>query len=251
MQFLVKAGLAGVYIGFAVAFAFKTGDLFLKAGSPAYTLMAGMTFSLALILIVIGGVDLFTGNNMYMAMGTLAKKTTVKDMLAVWGATWIGNLLGVFLFVFLFMAGGVFDGIGTDHYLITAAEGKANLTTTQMFFRGILCNWLVCLAVWLPLQTKNFAAKVMLIIICVTAFFATGYEHSVANMAVFSLALLLPHPDTITIFNTLHNLVVVTFGNLIGGAVFVGAAYVFINRKVKVPQKKVSVVEKKVDEQII
>ena len=116
------------------------------------------------------------------------------------------------------MAGGVFDGIGTDHYLITAAEGKANLTTTQMFFRGILCNWLVCLAVWCRYKRK-LRAKVMLIIICVTAFFATGYEHSVANMAVFSLALLLPHPDTITIFNTLHNLVVVTFGNLIGGAV--------------------------------
>lgn len=231
LQFFTKAVLAGTYVGFAVIFAFKTADAFLKAGSPAASLAGGLTFSLALILIIIGGGELFTGNTMYLTMGTLAKRTTVKDTLNVWLATYAGNLAGVILFTLLFVMTGLFKDIAPDHYLLSAAGGKISLSAGEMFFRGILCNWLVCLAIWLPMQTEHFAAKIMLIVMTVTSFFVSGYEHSIANMAVFSVSLTIPHPETITVTGAMFNLIIVTFGNIIGGGLFVGAAKWYINQK--------------------
>lgn len=230
-KFWTKAMLAGVYISFAVIFSFKIGDAFLTSGSPATSLMAGLAFSLALILIVIGGGELFTGNTMYLTMGALDKRNSVKELLHVWFATYFGNLIGVFFFTFLFVQTGLFKDIPADHYLMTAVAGKINLTTDEMFFRGILCNWLVCLAIWLPLQTDNFAAKVMLIMMTVTSFFVSGYEHSIANMALFSISLSVPHPDTITLIGSLHNLLIVSLGNIVGGGLFVGAAYWYVNNE--------------------
>lgn len=237
LQFFTKAGLAGTYIGFAVIFAFRLGDAFYQAGSPVTSLIAGMAFSLALLTIVIGGVELFTGNAMYATMGVLAKQSTIKDLIRVWIATYFGNLAGILFFTVLFLGTGLFDSIQPDHYLLAAVEGKMNLTLSEMFFRGILCNWLVCLAIWIPMQTKDFTAKVMLIMIIVSAFFVSGYEHSIANMALFSIALSVPHPETITFAGAIINLLVVTVGNIIGGGVFVGAAYIYINRDVNKKEK--------------
>lgn len=227
MKFLTKAALAGAYIGFAVVFSFRVGEYLQVANSPVASLLAGMAFSLALVLIVIGSGELFTGNTMFLTMGTLAKRTTFKELLANWGMTYFGNLAGVFLFTGLFLLTGIFSGIGKDHFLMTAVAGKVQLSATEMFFRGILCNWLVCLAIWIPMQTKDFSAKVFLIMFIVTAFFLSGYEHSIANMALFSIALSLPHPDVITLSGTVYNLLIVSAGNIVGGGLFVGAAYLY------------------------
>lgn len=236
MKFWIKAILAGIYISFAVVFAFRLGDAFRAAGSPATSLIGGITFSLALILIVIGGGELFTGNTMFLTMGTLARKTTIKDTLYVWIVTYAGNLLGVLFFTFLFVQTGLFKDIPADHYLLSAVAGKISLTTGEMFFRGILCNWLVCLAIWLPMQTENFAAKIMLIMIAVTAFFVSGYEHSIANMALFSISLAVPHPGTITLAGSAYNLLIVSLGNIIGGGLFVGTANWYTNKSIKQPK---------------
>ncbi|WP_368993422.1 formate/nitrite transporter family protein [Caldifermentibacillus hisashii] len=230
-KFWTKAMLAGVYISFAVVFAFRIGDAFRATGSPATSLIGGMTFSLALVLIVIGGGELFTGNTMYMTMGSLDQKTSLKETLYVWGVTYLGNLIGVLFFTFLFVQTGLFKDIPADHYLFSAVTGKIGLTTGEMFFRGILCNWLVCLAIWLPLQTDNFAAKVMLIMMTVTSFFVSGYEHSIANMALFSISLSVPHPDTITLTGAAFNLLIVSLGNIVGGGLFVGAANWYVNKQ--------------------
>lgn len=97
---------------------------------------------------------------------------------------------------------------------------------TELFFRGILCNWLVCLAIWMSARSKEDIAKLVLIWWCLYAFIASGYEHSVANMTLLSLAWLLPnHPDTISLAGWFHNMIPVTLGNIIGGALFVGMAY--------------------------
>lgn len=104
------------------------------------------------------------------------------------------------------------------------------LPFSELFFRGILCNWLVCLALWMSSRAKSEAAKLVLIWWCLFAFIASGYEHSVANMTLLSVAVLLPnHPETISIAGWLHNMIPVTLGNIIGGGVFVGMAYWLIS----------------------
>ncbi|MNJ74281.1 Nitrite transporter NirC [compost metagenome] len=99
----------------------------------------------------------------------------------------------------------------------------------NLFFRGVMCNWLVCLAIWTSLRAKEDTAKLILIFWMLFAFIASGYEHSIANMTVLGLALLLPHPDTISIAGWFHNMIPVTLGNMVGGALFVGTAYWIIS----------------------
>ncbi len=106
-------------------------------------------------------------------------------------------------------------------------------------FRGILCNWVVCLAVWIPLHLKGDGDKIFVMMFLVFAFVASGFEHSVANMVTFSLALSVPHPETVTLMGAIYNLISVTIGNMIGGGVFVGALYVYLTapKSEKQPQK--------------
>ncbi|WP_062354280.1 formate/nitrite transporter family protein [Bacillus kwashiorkori] len=233
LKFFMGASLAGMYVGLAVIFSFTVANVFQSSGSAATALLGGITFSIALLMIIIGKAELFTGNTLYLSMSTLAGKTSLKDLIFNWGATYVGNLLGVLFFTLLFVLAGNFAEISSDHFLIQIATKKSNLTVTELFFRGILCNWLICLAIWLPLHVKENGAKITLIIFLVTAFFVSGYEHSIANMAIFSIALASPHPDTVTLAGAINNIIPVTFGNIVGGAVFVGAVYYYLNKKVK------------------
>ena len=103
-------------------------------------------------------------------------------------------------------------------------------SVTALFFKGILCNWLVCLAVFLPTQVKGDGAKMAMMILVVFLFFSAGFEHSIANLSLFSIALVSPHPDTISIGAAIYNLIPVTLGNIVGGAVFVGMLYQFLSK---------------------
>ncbi|NCU17713.1 formate/nitrite transporter family protein [Bacillus sp. P1(2020)] len=111
-------------INYFCNFAFKIGDGFSQSGFLVPLLFAGLAFSFALLTIIFGGVDLFTSNTMYLTMGVLEKKSRVKDLIKVWIATYIGNLIGVLFFTFLFVNTGLFDNIQPDHYLLTSAESK-------------------------------------------------------------------------------------------------------------------------------
>lgn len=102
-------------------------------------------------------------------------------------------------------------------------------TTIQLFVKGILCNWLVCLAIFIPMQMKEDMAKMFAMILIVFVFFASGYEHSIANFVIFSLALAVEHPDTIHVAGIIHNIVPVTLGNIIGGSLFMGALYTYLS----------------------
>lgn len=101
----------------------------------------------------------------------------------------------------------------------------------QLFIKGILCNWLVCLAIFIPMQMKEDVAKVISMILIVFIFFASGYEHSIANFVLFSLALAVPHPTTIDLAGVIHNILPVTFGNIVGGALFMGALYTYLTAR--------------------
>lgn len=236
LQYFTRAVLAGIYIGFVLVLCFKLGNFFHMAHSPATYLSSSLFFGIALILIIYGGAELFTGNTMYFTVSTLQKETTVADTLRNWGACYLGNLVGAIFFAFLFYATGIFESISHDHLLNEVVAGKMNASTIHLLFKGILCNWLVCLACFLPSQVKGDTAKMLMILMVVFTFFLSGYEHSIANLSLFSIALLSPHPETISVAGAIHNLIPVTIGNIIGGSVFVGMVYHYITQQKDTPQ---------------
>lgn len=233
IQYFIRAALAGVYIGFVIVLCFKAGDLFHAIQSPVTYLVASIFFGIALVLITYGEAELFTGNTMYFTVATLRKETTALDTVRNWVACYSGNLVGAIFFALLFYATGIFGHINDGHFLNTVAETKMNTDTTQLFAKAILCNWLVCLACFLPSQVKGDTAKIAVIMMLVFTFFMSGYEHSIANLSLFAIALLSPHPDTITVAGAIHNLIPVTIGNIIGGSVFVGMVYHYLTAKNK------------------
>lgn len=226
LRYFISAMLAGAYVGLGIILIFSLGAPLAAIKSPVQSLVMGASFGIALTLVIFAGSELFTGNNMFFTASTLARRTSVKDLGKNWTLVFFGNLAGAVVLSLLVLGTGLFKGIAPEHLIFAAAAKKMSLPVMELFFRGILCNWLVCLAIWMASRTTNDIAKIMLIWWCLFAFIASGYEHSVANMTLLSTALLLPgHPETITLVGWLHNMIPVTLGNIVGGAFFVACAY--------------------------
>jgi len=223
LAFLIGAAMAGAYIGFGDTLMFSVG----AHVDPAYAhLIMGAVFACALTIVVFAGSNLFTGTAMYMPLAALQRQTGIGGMALVWVVCWIGNLIGaVVLAAILHASGGgvlLTDGSGL---FFKAVSVKMTTPGTQLFAKGLLCNWLVCLSIWMASRTNNDGAKLGLIFWPVFAFVACGFEHCVANMFVFALALMAEHPADITLAGAIHNEVFVTLGNLVGGAIFMSLGY--------------------------
>jgi formate/nitrite transporter len=234
------AVLAGAYIAMgAVLFTIVTNDLSLYIGDGLSRLVGGASFSLGLILVVLGGAELFTGNNLLVA-GLLDKKVSGRQVLNNWFWVYLFNFAGALLIVVLFYYSGLWKAneSAVAARAVHIAYAKVNLTWSEAFFRGVLCNWLVCLAVWLSLAGKDAFSKILGIMIPITAFVAAGFEHSIANMYFIPMGLLLSGHEAVQALVApaavqglswsgffLKNLIPVTAGNIIGGVVFVAAAY--------------------------
>jgi nitrite transporter len=232
LKYWIRAGLAGVYIGFGIMVSYRLGEGFYDVHSPATYLISSIFFGIALVLIIYGGAELFTGNTMVFAMSTLAGKTTARDMFENWGISYIGNFIGAFFFAMVIAFTGLFSSPEKSQFIMEAAGAKMSTPAYQLFFRGMLCNWLVCLAAyWIPFHIKGDGAKIGSMMLIVFAFVASGFEHSIANMALFLIALFVPHPETVNMMGLFHNLVPVTLGNIAGGAGFVGYLYVYLSPK--------------------
>lgn len=222
LGFFIAAMLAGAYVGIGIILIVAVGE---HADPSLRTLIMGASFSVALTLVVFAGSELYTGYTMYMSIGWLARKVSLGEVGMAWAVVWIGNLVGCIVLALLAVMGTI-DIVGPKAELLyTLAAKKMHLSATEMVARGILCNWLVCLALWTAARTKDDTAKLFLIFWCLFAFIASGFEHSVANMTVFSLALLSDHPDAITFADAGRNLFFVTIGNTISGVLFLGGAY--------------------------
>ena len=219
--FFVGSILAGAYIGIALVLA-----LTCAAGLPAGVrpLVTGSVFGIGLLLVIFAGAELFTGGVMYATFGLMLRKATITQVLAMLVLMWIGNLVGSFLVSWVFAEGGGGVIFSTPNFLHDYATKKATSSIVALVARSALCNWLVCLAIWTPARLQNEAAKIWAMAWCLLAFVACGFEHSVANMSVFSLALLDPTPAS-TLAGAMYNLSWVTLGNIIGGGVFVALAY--------------------------
>lgn len=233
LSYLAAAVLAGMYIGISYVFIFTVGGFLHSANSPAYKIVMGASFGVALSLVMAAGAELFTGTNLVMTIGALEKKTTWLDAAKIWMASWIGNFAGSLIIVGLFLATGLSKGT-TGKFIIEGAQGKIALTSLQIFARGIMCNILVCLAVWCYYKLKEETARLIMIFWCIFAFITTGFEHSVANMTLLPLAAILSRGIEVTAAGVAHNLIFATLGNIVGGALFVAVPYWITSRKAKI-----------------
>lgn len=230
IKYLIAASLAGVYVGFGILLIFTIGGLLSAAQSPATKIIMGVSFGIALSLVIMAGSELFTGNNMIMTIGSLEKKVSWLDSINIWIYSFIGNFLGSILLAAIFVGAGLAKGT-TGAFILSVSQVKMAVPSMELFFRGILCNMLVCLAVWCAFKLKEETAKLIIIFWCLFAFITAGFEHSIANMTLLSVSLMIPHGAAISIGGLAHNLIWVTLGNFVGGAVFIGAAYWFIAKE--------------------
>ena len=224
-RYVILAALAGVYLGFGIALIFSLGGPLAAAGSPVVKLVMGVSFGIALTLVIFAGSELFTGNNMVGVIGGLSRSLTWAQVvqLNVW--SWVGNLVGSLALAWLVAQSGVLSKGPQADLIGNVAAIKMSLPAWELFLRGILCNWLVCLAVWTAGRTASDAAKIMLIFWCLFAFIGTGFEHSIANQSLLGMALFLPHGGAISWAGYWYNQFYVVLGNIVGGGLFVGGLY--------------------------
>ncbi len=224
LGFWVASMMAGAYVGMGILLIFSVGQ---NADPSVRNLVMGVSFGIALTLVVFAGSELFTGHTMYMTIGRLTRGIKTFDMFRAWGVTWAGNLLGSALLGALFVigGGGVVLQEGGQDLIHTVATKKMSAPGIELFVRAVLCNWLVCLAIWGASRTTNDTAKCIIIFWCLFAFIAMGFEHSVANMTLFSVALISEHPEAVSIPGAVRNLIWVTLGNTFSGVILMGLGY--------------------------
>jgi formate/nitrite transporter len=221
---LVLGVLAGAFIAFGSMFftVVTTGN---ELGFGINRLIGGIAFSLGLILVVVGGAELFTGNNL-IVMAWADRKITALQLLRNWTLVFAGNFVGAVGTAVLVHLSGVLqlDGGAFAASASQIATAKVALPFTEAFFRGVLCNALVCLAVWLCFAAHTVSGKILAIIFPIAAFVALGFEHSIANMYFIPLGWLID-ADGVTVASFLGNLIPVALGNIVGGSVFVALVY--------------------------
>ena len=238
--------LAGTYIAFGAQLStvVNTG-IAEHVGFGLSRFVTGSVFTVGLILVAVGGAELFTGNSIFI-VGLLTGEIGLMQIFRNWGVVYIANLLGSLLIVFIMAQTGLLDGaVGVT--AIKIASVKVSLTFSQAFYRAILCNWLVCLAVWLIFGARDVISKIFSAYFPIMAFVTSGFEHCVANMYFIPIGIYLRDnpsvvaaaeiaPDklaNLTAYSfVMNNLLPVTLGNVVGGVVFVSAAYTFSYLKV-------------------
>ncbi|WP_069998115.1 formate/nitrite transporter family protein [Cellulosilyticum sp. I15G10I2] len=227
LKYFILSMLAGIYVGIGILLIFSIGGLVGDIGFRR--IIMGLSFGIALSLVIMAGGELFTGNNMIMTVASLNQKVSWIDTIKVWVYSYIGNLAGSILIAWLFVRGGGASG-SVGEFIIKASELKMTGDFWELFYRGILCNMLVCLAILTSIKLKEETAKLIMIFWCLFAFITSGFEHSVANMTLLSMGLLIPNGGVLNIGGFLYNMVPVTLGNMIGGAVIVGISYWIVGK---------------------
>ena len=240
LKMFTLAMMAGAFIGLGAVFATTVSTGTSSTWPFGFNkLLVGLVFCLGLILVIVGGAELFTGNNL-IVMAWASGKVTTKSLLRNWGIVYLGNFVGsIGTAILVFWSKQyTFAGGGVGASALGIATGKVGLGFFQAIALGILCNTLVCLAVWLTFSARSTIDKIAAIIFPITAFVAAGFEHSVANMYFIPIGLFIKSFDPAFTASTgvavenltwsafiVNNLLPVTIGNIIGGSVFVAAIY--------------------------
>lgn len=243
LPLLLLSILAGMYIAFGGVFS-TVAATGMMGHSPygVIKVLQGLVFSLGLILVVVGGAELFTGN-MLMVIPLASRKISLMDLLRNWGLVYAGNFLGSLMVAGLVILARIytFSNGELGNTMFAIANTKLGYSFAQALALGILCNILVCLAVWLSYSARNTTDKVLAVLFPISAFIAAGFEHSVANMYLIPVAFMIRTFDpifssTISLSSSMpgwlaflqKNLIPVTLGNIIGGVIFVALTYFYI-----------------------
>jgi formate/nitrite transporter len=217
--------LAGAFISLGALF-FTVVVTDTRVGFGLSRLLGGLAFSLGLVLVVVAGAELFTGNNL-VAMAWVSRLVATRELLRNWALAYVGNVIGCLGTVLFVVWSGV-AALGNGAVGETAvrlAEAKAGLSWGEAFMRGVLCNALVCLAVWLAMGGRSVTDRVLAVIFPITAFVAIGFEHSIANWFFLPFGLALPGGAGMPIAGIVRNLAMVTAGNIVGGTLLVAGVY--------------------------
>ncbi|NLX84660.1 MAG: formate/nitrite transporter family protein [Synergistaceae bacterium] len=239
---LVMGFLAGAYIAFGgFLMTTVTQDVAQYAGVGISKMLGGAVFALGLMLVIVGGAELFTGNCL-MPIGMLSGCASFQSVLKNWTVVYIANFLGSIALAWMIYNTGLATG-ATGVNALKIAVAKVNLPMSQMIFRGILCNWLVVMAVWMSFSAMDVISKYICCLIPIGGFVTMGFEHSIANMYFIALGLFIKGGDAatvelaavapdklaaLTMGGYWGNLIPVTIGNMIGGILFVAVLYYMV-----------------------
>lgn len=257
-RLLVLGILAGAFIAFA-AEGSNMAAFNLFAEPTTYGLgkaLAGVVFGTGLMLVVLAGGELFTGNTLILA-AVCEKKVSIGSMLRNWIIVYIGNFIGSVFIAYMMVHSGLLSSAADMLGAVTLkiAAYKVNLGFSQAFFLGIMCNWLVCLAVWISFGADTMAGKILSIFFPIWLFITSGFEHSVANMYYIPAGIMIKENTAFAELSHLsaealnsltwsgfivNNLIPVTLGNIVGGGIFVGMTYWFVYKKHKESARKES-----------
>lgn len=239
-KLFVLAIMAGMFIALgATLFTLVQGDA--EMGFAFKRILGGACFSLGLIMVVSCGAELFTGNCL-MVCGMNSGKIDFKGLIRNWVIVYLGNLVGSLIIVLLIYLSNMasMNGSAVGSAMVATAVGKVTPDALTLFVKGILCNTLVCLAVWMSFSARTLVDKVICVVMPVMAFVACGFEHSVANMFFLPMGLLskavgfgtsVANVDALSIMSVMYNIGIVTLGNIVGGSILVGLSYWFVYHK--------------------
>lgn len=244
---VISSFLAGAYIALAAqVMTTVTHDMAGHFGVGFSSFIGGCVFGIALVLVLVAGSDLFTGNCL-LSMGWLNNNLTTNQVLNNWALVYTGNLIGSLFLVWMMYASGIWEGHGSQigAHAVSIAYKKTHLTFLEAFVRGMGCNWLVCLAVVIVAAGQDTMGKILGAWFPVMVFIASGFEHCVANMFIIPAGIIASldpavaevvisnHPtwelNSLNIYTfVVHNLIPVTLGNIVSGAVLVGGVYWYL-----------------------
>ncbi len=230
LRFFMYSMMAGVFCGLGMILAYSAGGSLANNESTVgfAKIIFGISFALSFTLIVYAGSELFTGNVGVMTIGILNRSVTVKDGIKLACFVYFGNFLGATIIALLIGAGGLLENPEIANYIVSSSATKMQLPIMHSFVRGILCNMMVVLATWCCAKLKSEPAKMMILVWCVYGFCTSGFEHSIANMALFVMSSISPFATPeISIAGYLSNIIPVTLGNIVGGGA-IGAVYYYL-----------------------
>lgn len=237
--YIIASLAAGMYVGLGIILIMTIAGRLGKAltifnpdlGKFLIPLVIGPCFGIALSLVIMAGSELFTGNNLVMTVGAHAKKVNTKSLLTIWTVSFIGNLIGSIILGGLFVLSGQHkNGFAVD-FIRSLTAMKTSAPALELFFRGVICNMLVCLAVLTSIRMKSETAKLIMIWWCLFAFITMVTEHSIANMTIFAVDMFTQGPQYISGYA--YNLAFCTLGNIVGGGLVIGGIVIATGRKTK------------------
>lgn len=228
LGYFLASMLAGGYVGFGILLIFTAGGAL--GGASWAKILMGATFGIALSLVVAAGAELFTGNNLVMTAGLAQKNVNIIQTVKLSLVCFVGNWLGGIVLGAVFWGAGLATG-DTAELIAQTSASKMAVPFLPLFLRGVLCNTLVCLAIWCSFRLKSESAKLIMVWWCLFCFITCGFEHSIANMTLLTVGVLAPGEALVSLGGYFYNILVVTLGNVVGAVLFIALPYWQISMK--------------------